>query len=680
MAWVSSLQSQLEKMQSTIDGKMQLTSLLKDDPKEETSPETEVEASGYADVDDVRRAVGASEACGDLLESAAKSATELKLRVADLVDGRAARQTALKNVAARIKKWKAGDDDDPKDVLSAATEELGLSARRAKDAETCAERAVDLIADPAIQAAKQHRFVLETLRDAEARLFEAKHHDELDAEAKFRGLTDLAKLRVRDAIWRLARASLLADVRLGHKRRPMGAPPRPSETTDSSGMTLRGALLALRLETLETQRETLGKARAAFSVVHTCRTKTEARAVEAKTKAKDAAKDTSKHLAGRGRRSAALKSMDPMRADRDVRRALDAFESAASRTLEGRRRVEARLAQAEKDGAALVDAATAKLAAANKRIADAEARSRDLEQQLALRGDDVVVVSKKVSSRKKTVGSSKGKDEKTRDELVLELEAAEKRVAECNAVARDALADLDRERSSRKSREFGALKSVTEQLQASRQDVRTMTRDATNLERTLEEVRAKAEKDRRDLETKLHDAEKAKATVLTAALTETEARVAEITAKASADIVHIQNDLAQVQKNADEDHQKAQDRVNRLETQLSDQARLVASLQRQLQEATSKASLAQAKLIKQRSMSADLEDPPITSRSEKKKSSAALTTTTTKARRLAVTSRAFFIIYAIALHILTYLAFFHCGIVPGGGDGGPTHTPAPPGP
>mmetsp|Transcript_10741 Transcript_10741/g.35587 ORF Transcript_10741/g.35587 Transcript_10741/m.35587 type:complete len:505 (+) Transcript_10741:58-1572(+) len=452
MAWVSSLQSQLEKVQSSIDSRLDKSgvpslaesmrsslSVLEGQARPmnrkqviEATPEPassesadEVESSGYADLDEVRRARAASEACERSLAEAAKGAAELALRSDDLRDGREARAAARKAVAAKVKAWKGADSEtsSAEEVVDAATEELGLSARRARDAEAVVERAVELCGEPATRAATQYfPRVVEALRTAERELVDAKRRDEDDAEAKLRSMADLAKLRAADGVWRLARAALLADMRrtrlgahLGGGIRvgagPSGAtsgkdadddqnagasgPPRRGES-----MTLRAALLALRLETLETQRSALSAARSAATAAHACGEKARLFAKKAETAASAAAKDRGKQVAAKARRSAALESMDPARSDRELRRAIDDFEATARRAVEERERVETRLAQAERDGAALADAATAKLAAANRRVAEAEARCRELEKDEAT-GSLHLVREKREEEKKK---------------------------------------------------------------------------------------------------------------------------------------------------------------------------------------------------------------------------------------------------------------------------------------
>ena len=446
----------------------------------------------------------------------------------------------------------------------------------------------------------------------------------------------------------------------------VGASERKTEAPFSSNSEeerpkLVAALLALRLETLETQRRTLSTARSVSAAAKSCSERAKSFAKDAERRAEEARKETGKHAALKARRSAALATMESLRSDREVKRSISAFEATVLLSQDANRKYEMKLAQAERDGSALADAATCKLAAANKKINDAEKRIHELEKKRAIEEDDEDDEEEGSSHRKKKSSLSKR-------ELIRELEAAEKRMRDYSGVASDALADLDRERSSRKARELAALKSLNEQLQGARKDAK---RQAQDLERRLEET-SKESKDRRkasdrevaDLRDTLAQCQRDKEEILATAKAKAATAAREAAAALDAAKASLAGDHAKKSKYAD-------DRNSIVERQLVDQARLVSTLREQIDANNQKLANSKHQL---QQLQTKLQQAPLRSQTsvdleENAKENANASTPKRhqnkqqKGRALARTSRAIFLLYAIALHVLTYLAFFHCGFV-----------------
>lgn len=686
MSWVQSLQSKLDEVQSSIDSRLEKSTILdkakataqepalpslsesmrsslavldgkgrgkidrpaveEDDDEDaawpslsaaapvpakpvlvEAAVEPPLARSGYEDVDALVRAGRLARSCGSVLDEAAAGAAELELRVADAADARSARAAGRKAVGAQIRAWRASEIAGD-ELVGGVTAELEACGRLGRDAEAALRRAVEACGAPAIKARATLEQVTEAIDAAETAARAARADAESTREDEHRGMKEIANIerrRASRATWRLARAGLRL---LARQHRKVGivvdAPEEAGSDAATEGSTLQDALLAFRLDALESQKAASTEARKALAVARTCREKVKdlkRRHVSPPVTARDGAAEVEARLGPLARPLASVVKANDAALDRLKTECAD-FKS--------------RALAAESDGAALAEAAAAKLTAARKKAAEAARETEAARQEAASLREEIDGLKHAKASTHEL------------DAVRAEAAASARRAVEASAVAKEALAELDRERANRKTRELGSLKTLNEQLRASRVEAAENRDLAANAnDRLANEVDAHC------ASTVVCDALAANAASLRVEI----AQLADNMIKAAAgrrDADHRARDLSTALETARNNQQVNLDalradldqaharELRALRDRIAEQAREVAALRMQ-----------------QNSNVHDAEDPPEPARTPKHNKTAP-----GQNKRLVSVSRILFFLYALALHALTYFALQRCGLQP----------------
>lgn len=595
---------------------------------QELAEEPEPSSSGYEDVDAVIRAQLIAGSCAALLARAQAGAAELELRWADCSDSRAARATGRKTVSSKMRAWRAGDLD-AKDLASAVSLELEACGRHSRELEEALARGIDACGRPVTAAHSKLGEMRMALDTAERTARAAKREEAESVERQTIGLSQVARdehARATRVVWRLARAGLRAKAserarlvrRLEHATiaRDIGASSSGGQAEAEGTMTLRAALLAFRSEAFESHRTAAGEALKATGIAVTCRERLAALANKhqiAETTTTTDGIETLKRVMTK------LSAETSMMFDAMI-------PSDAARRRQEKLVHKLEEAEAECDRLRVV---------ASKAEREAEVAS----EQLAEAGAEIERLRESPNSAR-NVQSAKA-----------EAATASRRAAEASAVAKEALAQLDRERASRKSRELAALKNLNEQLRSARSEARASRESAA-------EVAARLESEQ--------DAHRAAAAVNETLIAGTDGLRAQIAQLA-------EKMVAAAAARRDAEH-RARDLDNRLSETKHDRDAVIDSLRSNLQLAIDARDQAirdmsnhmaavrqhqQPKYQLHRKSSLDIEannnhqEPS----SPKKHAAAAKM----GGRRLFSLLRLLFVVYALALHVLAYISFHRCG-------------------
>uniref|UniRef100_A0A7S3NLB5 Uncharacterized protein n=1 Tax=Aureoumbra lagunensis TaxID=44058 RepID=A0A7S3NLB5_9STRA len=360
---------------------------------------------------------------------------------------------------------------------------------------------------------------------------------------------------------------------------------------------LRAALLNLRLESLESQRSALAKARATVTAAQRLRDRAESVVTNSKNARNKRIQKDKKKL---------LKPLEKIeQCTKDLVQQCFGLVQDADRAKSS---AEARIMILERDGKALADAASTALAETNKKlnVLQAERDAYGAEHISTLR---------------------------TR------LDAAEKRAESSASVAKDALNELDRERTNRKSRELAATKSLNNQLTAARADARDAKQKLQDLRAEMD---AKLEKQKIEHEKALQVA------------------IADQSQIAQNNLLQIQNEHQQLYVQAQKQLQDAKKNYQQLQTEAdratSQADHTISNLRHQLQQANQ-----QLQALQQHS--AFLESQSKTT-NEKRTTSSKKKNTIFSKKSHAPFFRVLLLLYVLALHILVYFTFSQCSSFP----------------
>lgn len=588
-------------------------------------------SSGYDDVDTIIRAQLMARSCDALLARAQAGAAELELRWADCSDSRAARTTGRKTVLSKMRAWRAGDLDE-KDLASAVNLELEACGRHGRELEEALARAIETCGRPVTAAHSKLGEVRVALNSAEMTIRASKREEAESVERHTIGLSQVARdehARATRVVWRLARSGLRAKgserARVMRRLTQGRGGTVPELDTSSSGcqadaedtMTLRAALLVFRSQAFESHRIAAGQALKAAGMAVTCRERVAA-------------------LANKYRVPEIKTSTDGIDA---VKRVMAKLSAETTVML---------------DAMIPSDSARRRHDELVRKLAEVEAESARLRQVASKAEREAALVSEQLAEACAEVERLKKLPNSAQDLQVAKAEAAtaSRRAAEASAVATEALAQLDRERANRKSRELSALKNLNEQLRSARSEARASRESVAEVGARLE-----SEQD-------AHRAAAAVTDTLIAGADGLRAQIAQLAEKMVA--------AAAARREAEH---RARDLDNRLGETKRERDAIVDSLRSNLQLAIDARDQAiqelsnhlaaarqqqQPKYQLHRKSSLDLEANSNHQQPGSPKKHAA---SKVGGRRISGLLRILFVVYALALHVLAYISFHRCEYV-----------------
>lgn len=237
--------------------------------------------------------------------------------------------------------------------------------------------------------------------------------------------------------------------------------------------------------------------------------------------------------------------------------------------------------------------------------------------------------------------------------LKAELATATRRASEASSVAKEALAELDRERSNRKNRELSSLKTLNEQLKATRLEAREARSLVADLSAQL------------DAETDAHLASRAVVDCHVASASGLRAEIAQLADKMVAAFSSSRSSeqrCRELQRRLDEMRIEKDRRIESLDATLRETRREMMEQQNASKKNTN--SRHGSGLAHKGGGSAEVMESGMSQQQTMNGGVSAVGRKQTGAKYLGLRtmSRLLFVVYALALHILVYASYHRCGL------------------